>query len=255
MKDGSQRNLVGLVVKKAQELNQIRDLFAFVKSTSQHCLIRNVGATKHRFINLHVCHRAKQQCDVAVVERGRGAFKRDNAARDLLCVEYARVLLSPRIVFERRLGAHQQLDKRTFVAQLAFGIALLVFHITELVQVFYFAGWDVVRNLKHSCKEMIEETDQRRLAAKVQLQRLLFSARSKQSRSHLAKHVDVSAPEAVDRLLAIADDEKIRGPASLAQSQAFEQHALHVIRILKLVNEEEPVALGSSRDDFRLLQQ
>ena len=41
-----QRQLVGLVVEEAQQLNEIRDLFTLVKTAAQHGLIRDVRAAK-----------------------------------------------------------------------------------------------------------------------------------------------------------------------------------------------------------------
>ncbi len=138
------------------------------------------------------------------------------------------------------LVVNQQFNQRAFVAQLALRLALLVLHITQLVQVFVFARGNVVRHLEQAREEMIEERDQRRLAAKVQLQRFFFAARRKQGRRHLAKHVDVRAAKTVDRLLAIADDEQICRPAAFRECEPFEQHALHCVRVLKLVDEEKP---------------
>ena len=76
------------------------------------------------------------------------ARERENASRKLLRVEHARILFGAWIVFERRLGRDQQLDQRTFVAQLAFRLALFVLHVAELVQVFVFTRRHVVRNLE-----------------------------------------------------------------------------------------------------------
>ena len=127
-------------------------------------------------------------------------------------------------------------------------------HITKLVQVPSFARWNVFRYLKQPREQIVEESNQRRLAAKVQLQRLLDTTSSDQRRSHLAKHVNIRAAEAVDRLLAIADDEKICRPAAFAQCEPFEQHALYRVSVLKLVDEKEPVALRSARNHLRPLQ-
>jgi len=61
---------------------------------------------------------------------------------------------------------------------------------------------------------MIEERNQGRLATEVQLQRFFFATRREQRRSHLAKHIDVRPAKTVDRLFAIADDEKVCGTAA-----------------------------------------
>jgi hypothetical protein len=102
---------------------------------------------------------------------------------------------------------------------------------------------------------MVEERDQWRLAAKIQLQRFLFSAGGNLCRRHLTKAIDVSSAKTVDRLLPIADDEQIRRPPTLREGEAFEQNSLHLVCILKLVDEEKPVALRRSRDHFGPLKQ
>ena len=43
---GRQRQLVGLVIEKSQQLNQICNLFAFIKAPPKYRLIRNVGAAE-----------------------------------------------------------------------------------------------------------------------------------------------------------------------------------------------------------------
>src|ERR1044072_3827654 len=102
---------------------------------------------------------------------------------------------------------------------------------------------------------MIEETDQRRLAAEVELQRLLFTTVREQRCRHLAKDVNVSATETVNRLLALADDEQGGRTTPLREGETFEQPPLHGVRVLKLVDEKESIALRGSREHFRSLQQ
>src|SRR6185369_9496950 len=126
----------------------------------------------------------------------------------------------------------------------------LVLYVAELVEVFIFTRGNVNRNLKQSREEIVEEGDQRRLTAEVQLQRLLFTTRSQQDRRHLAKHVNVCTAETVDRLLTIADDEEIRRTATFCERQTFEQHTLYGVRVLKFVDEKKPVALRRARNDF-----
>src|SRR6185503_5931202 len=110
---GRKRDLVSLVIQEAQQLNEIRDLFAFIEPTAEHSLIRNVCATKHRLIDLHLRHGAKEQSDIAVLELVRALREREDAARELLRVEHSRILFGARIVFERRLRRHEQLDEWT----------------------------------------------------------------------------------------------------------------------------------------------
>src|SRR6185503_762680 len=112
----------------------------------------------------------------------------------------------------------------------------------------------VNRHLKQSREEMVEERDQRRLAAEVQLQRLLVAPGFEQNRRHLTKHIDVCTTKSINRLLAIADDEEICGPPTLRERESFEQHTLHCIRVLKLVDEEEPITLRRTRDHFGSLK-
>src|SRR5215212_8481233 len=157
MKDGGERNLVSLVVEKAQQLNQVSDLFALVETSAEHGLIRNVGATKDRLVDLHLRHRAKQERDVAVLQLVRSLGEREDAARELLRVEHAGVLLGARIVFERRLCRHEQLDEWAIVAQVALRLALLVLHVTKLVEVFVLTRRHVVRNLEQPREEIVEE--------------------------------------------------------------------------------------------------
>src|SRR5215207_4064680 len=104
-------------------------------------------------------------------------------------------------------------------------------HVTELVEVFVLTCRHVVGNLEEPREEIIEERNQRRLAAEVQLQRLLFTTRREEDRGHLTKHVNVRASEAINRLLAIADDEKIRGPAAFRERQTFQQNTLYGVRV------------------------
>src|SRR6185369_1741823 len=206
--------LVSLVVEKAEQLNEIGDLFTLVKPAPEHRLIGNVRAPKDRLVDLHLRHRTKQQRDVAIFQLGRRALERQNAPCDLLRIEHARILFGAWIVFERRLRRNQKLNQRPFVSQLALCIALLVFDVAQLVQVLVFTRWNVIRNLKQASKEVVEKRDQRLLAAKVELQRLLFAAGREQRRRHLAK--------SVDRLLAVADDEEVRRSATLRECESFE---------------------------------
>src|SRR6185437_2149244 len=106
-----ERDLVSLVVQKAEQLNQVSNFFALVKTASEHGLIRNVCAPKDGFVNRYVGHCAKQQRDVAVLQSVNTLRERENAARKLLRVEHARVLLRARIVCQRRLGRDKQLDE------------------------------------------------------------------------------------------------------------------------------------------------
>src|SRR5262249_33847440 len=117
---------------------------------------------------------------------------------------------------ERRFRCYEQLDQWFLITRLALWLARFVLHVTQLVQVFVFARGNVVRHLKQPREKMIEERDQWRLTAEVQQQRLLFTSVRKQRRGHLAKHVNVRAAKAVDRLLAVADNEEIRRPAAFS---------------------------------------
>ena len=91
---------------------------------------------------------------------------------------------------------------------------------------------------------MIEKIDQRRLAAKVNEQRFLFSACADQRCRHLLENVHISAAKTVDRLLAIADNKKVRLFASAQfQNELLEQRALQTIRVLKFVYQEKLVTL------------
>src|SRR6185436_15999118 len=103
----------------------------------------------------------------------------------------------------------------------------------ELVQVFVLTRRHINRHLEQSREQMVEERDQRRLAAEVQLQRLLFTAGFEQDRCHLTKHIDVRSTKTINRLLAIANDEEIRRSPAFRERQSFEQHALHRVRVLK----------------------
>src|ERR1041384_967981 len=148
--NGRERDLVGLVIEKAQQLNEVGDLLALVKAAAEHGLIRNVRAPENRFVNRDLSHRAKQQRDVAVLDGVWSLRERENATRQLLRVEHARILFGARVVFERRLGRHQHLDECTFIAQLAFRLTPLVLHVTKLVQVFVLTRRHVERHLKQT---------------------------------------------------------------------------------------------------------
>src|SRR6185503_1413153 len=92
-------------------------------------------------------------------------------------------------------------------------------------------GWP-----KQTRKQKVKEIDERRLAAKIEQQRLRLAARREQTLRHLSKDGDIGAAETVDRLFLIADDEEVR--AGVFQSQLLEQLALQRVRILKLINQK-----------------
>src|ERR1043165_7311187 len=79
-----ERDLVSLVVEETKKLDEIGDLFALIEAAAEHGLIRNIRATKDRFVDLHLGRRAKQQRDLAVLELGVRTLQGDDAARDLL---------------------------------------------------------------------------------------------------------------------------------------------------------------------------
>src|ERR1044072_8627035 len=140
--------------------------------------MRDVCAPENGFVDLHLRHRAKQQGDIAVLDGVWTLREREDATRELLRVEHARILLGARVVFERRFGGEQELHERAFVAELATALALLVLdktQLTELVHVLVLTRRHVERHLEQTREEMIEERNQRRLAAEVQLQRVLFA--------------------------------------------------------------------------------
>src|SRR5215475_5795980 len=60
-KHGREREFVSLVVEKAEQLNQIGDLFALVETAAEYGLIRNVRAMTQVQIYESVFRRAKQQ--------------------------------------------------------------------------------------------------------------------------------------------------------------------------------------------------
>src|SRR6266705_3498163 len=67
-----QRQLVRRVVEKTQQLNQVSDLFALVKSFSLNREIRNSGAAQRAFVNPNAGQRAEKDRDVAVLEWSAG---------------------------------------------------------------------------------------------------------------------------------------------------------------------------------------
>jgi hypothetical protein len=62
--------------------------------------------------------------------------------------------------------------------------------------------------------------------------------------SGLLENINVRAAKAVNRLFAIADNEKIRVRRRRAECQCVHQLTLHAVRILKFINQKETIALG-----------
>ena len=114
------------------------------------------------------------------------------------------------------LRRDHQFNEWTTVTQLALRFAGFMLDIAQLSRFSVLARRYVVRRW-NSAEEIIEEVDQRRLAAKIQLQRFFFATGSEQGRRHLAKDVDIRAAKTVDRLLAIADDEEVRRTAAFCK--------------------------------------
>src|ERR1041385_983262 len=97
----------------------------------------------------------------------------------------------------------------------------------DVTKLLAFSSHQFISGGEQSRKKVVEQIDQRGLAAKVELQRFFFAACCYESRGHFAKHIDVSAAKTVDRLFAIANDEKIGALAHRrSQSEPFQQLAL-----------------------------
>src|ERR1041385_2921180 len=110
----------------------------------------------------------------------------------------------------------------------------------DVTKLLAFSSRQFISGGEQSRKKMVEQIDQRRLAAKVEPQRFFFAACCYEGRSHFAKHIDVSTTKTVDRLFAIADDEKIGALARrCSQGEPFQQLALHIVGVLKFINQEE----------------
>src|SRR5205823_9997848 len=102
---GRERNFVGGVIEKPQQLNQIGDLFALIKPFALNSQIRNAGATQRAFVNPNAGERAEKDCNVAVSgyagilpaffrDSRRDACvpsKRFDSSDHLSCVAFARV--------------------------------------------------------------------------------------------------------------------------------------------------------------------
>src|SRR5437660_8182096 len=84
------------------------------------------------------------------------------------------------------------------------------------------------------------------------MQRLLLTSGFFDRRGHLGKDVNVGAAKSIDRLFAIANDEQI-SPAP--QRQLRHEVALQAVGILKLIDEEIPIAFGDPTQDVRTLQE
>src|SRR6185295_11878532 len=93
---------------------------------------------------------------------------------------------------------------------------------------------------------------ERRLAAKVEQQRLREATGRFDRCGHLGKNVDVRAAKSIYRLFAIADDEKVRAPR---EGQFPQQVALQSVRILKLIDQKIPVTIGYARQHGGLIEQ
>ena len=114
------------------------------------------------------------------------------------------------------------------------------------------ARGDFRARFEDALKQKIESVDEGLLAAKIPVERLLPPARRLNRFSHLTKNVHVSAAKPVDRLFAIADDEKI---CTAPQRQPSHQFPLQAVGVLKLVDEKETVALSHSRQNISPLKQ
>src|SRR6185312_2604603 len=157
----------------------------------------------------NICHRPKEERDVAVLWRIIVADQFDDPLGQLRGIKLSRVLFGFLNAFGARAFSRRdhQLNQRLRINLFTLGLALLVRNIAELIKL---TRRDFLQRREQSLKKMIEEMDQRWLTAKVQQQWQLDPARRDQRFSHCSKDIDVSAPKAINRLLAIADDEKIR---------------------------------------------
>ena len=69
---------------------------------------------------------------------------------------------------------------------------------------------------------------------------------------HFRKDIDISATKAVDRLLAIADNEQVR---PMHQGELPQQVALQSVGVLKFIDQKIFVALGNPRQHRRMVEQ
>src|SRR6266508_5904353 len=63
---GGQRDFVGGVIEKPQQLDQIGDLFALIEAFALYSQIRNTGTTQRAFVDPNAGERTEKDCDVAI---------------------------------------------------------------------------------------------------------------------------------------------------------------------------------------------
>src|SRR2546423_9111880 len=81
--DCGQSYFICRVVEKAQQLNQVGDLFAFEKALALNGHRRNPGASQSAFVSADTGERAKEDRDVAVFDWYTGVARAGNSGRDV----------------------------------------------------------------------------------------------------------------------------------------------------------------------------
>ena len=229
-----QADFVARTDQRSQQVQKVEDLLLGVEGVAADQVVVNPVTPQRLLVQLDVRQRAKQDGDVAGLDRARlqlaRAFGIGRADERLAVVEHRAnasgdpiglaATHAPDVFLRRpaRRNRPQEFDGRR-------GRDLRPMRVQRLVVRSQFVP-----------EQRVDELENRRLATKVfaQHQPACLGRRVAQ----LTKHVGVGAAKTIDRLLVVAHEKQLPAADCLA-AQGLDQLDLHAVGILKLVDQQQ----------------